>query len=176
MRYSKKYYFRLLTSIGILCVFVALFNGCEPLRKKFVRKKKSVKRQEFIPVLEPVDYAVKARSGKERYSHHFFLWKIWQKDLMLAMEEDKSDKRQKYLFGEVIGQLNEMRALIDGQKLAKFEVAIDDLRSVREKFDRPSSLRNMLLIKKALRLNGKKIRGEFNPLAVEDSIKDDTLH
>ena len=28
MRHSKKYYFKLLTSIGILCIFAASFNGC----------------------------------------------------------------------------------------------------------------------------------------------------
>ena len=104
----KKYHFIRIIPFAFL-ILLFLFgtltsSGCTPLRKKFTRKKKEDKEQnqKFIPVLEPVDYPEKIYSSLDRYKHHYSLWKVWEKDLIQTIEEDGSDKRQKYLLSQAV--------------------------------------------------------------------------
>ena len=164
-KHSPRYFFSVSTFLCCLCVVIFAVSGCTPLRRKFTRKKKKDKEQsqKFIPVLEPVDYPEKVYSSMERYKHHYSLWKIWDRDLLQAIERDGSDKRQKYLLGQAIEQLEEMKKRLVDEKQVELGQLIDDLRRVQQVYEKPASMRNKFSTRKKIELNAKKIRNGFAP-------------
>ena len=138
--------------------------GCEPLRKKFTRKKKNTEvSQEFIPVLEPVEYAEKSKTPEEKYKHYYSLWKVWERDLMENFDQMNNDKRYKYLLGEMIAQLQEMKKHVKEEKQTELSQMIDGFSRVLGEFDKPQAVRNMPSIKRELEVYSKKIRTSFKP-------------
>ena len=63
---------------GFLIVAVMMTTvGCEPLRKKFIRKRKAAQESsEDIPVLEPIDYPDKVYTAEDLYKQHYSLWQV----------------------------------------------------------------------------------------------------
>jgi len=168
MSYKKCDFRRSLSGPVFICCLCVLFlavSGCAPLRKKFTRKKKKDKEEshKFIPVLEPVDYPDKIRSPQEEYKHHYSLWKIWDRDLIQAIEQDGSDKRQRYLLGQSIERLEEMKKLLDGVQQARLAELVDELQGIRQVYQKPPAMRNTFSIKKKIERNARKIRNEFAP-------------
>ena len=58
---------------AVLVSFVLALEGCSTLRKKFVRQKKKEDKQEFVPVLDPVDYPDVVKTAGGIYEHHYML-------------------------------------------------------------------------------------------------------
>ncbi len=154
-----------LAYICCLCVVALTLSSCTTLRRKFTRKKKKDRdaSQKFIPVLEPVDYAEKTHSSLEKYKHHYSLWRVWDRDILYVIENDGSDKRQKYLLGQAVEQLEGMKVLLVDAKRAEFTVRIDTLRDVEKVYEKPASMRNKFSIKKKIERNSRKIRNGFSP-------------
>lgn len=165
--YYKKRNSRRFMSISIyiccLCAVVLTVSSCTPLRRKFTRKKKKDREQsqKFIPVLEPVDYPDKVYSSQERYKRHYDLWRIWDRDLLQVIDQDGSDKRQRYVLGQSIEQLEEMKKFLGDTKQAELAGLIDVLREVQRVYKKPALMRNKFSIKKKIERNAKKIRSEF---------------
>ena len=62
------------SAIGIiifLFLSTVLMTGCEPLRKKFTRKRKKDQESEIMPVLDPIDYPARMDSPERRYRHFY---------------------------------------------------------------------------------------------------------
>ncbi len=158
-------------SIGVVClsVLVLSLGGCASLRKKFVRqKKKAAQEEEFIPVLDPVDYAPAVVSAEERYAYHYSLWKVWYRDLIENIEYKTSDKKQKYLLGEVIVQLEEMSKWMVDEKRQELNASIREWEAIRALYEEPAPARSMSTLRKKIESNAQKIRQQFNPEAVHD--------
>ena len=156
---------------GISLVF--LTSGCEPLRHKFVRKKKAEKAESnFIPVLEPIDYPNRIISAQERYRYHYSLWQVWEKELQQSFSHQGwsqgNDKQQKYLLGQIITQLEEMRKLVSADKRDEVGGAIKELKAIADELNEPAAMRNTFFLQKQLRLSGRKIRRDFNPAKIPD--------
>ena len=151
--------------VVFICVLSLMAGGCTPLRKKFTRKKKGDDGQsaKFIPVLEPVDYAEQANSPLEKYKHHYLLWKLWDKDLLQTLDRGGSDKRQQYLLDQAVLHLEEMAKILIEEKQAEFAVLINNLREVRDVYEKPVSMRNTFSIKKKIERNASVIRNKFAP-------------
>ncbi|MDP8212689.1 MAG: hypothetical protein P9X22_05275 [Candidatus Zapsychrus exili] len=147
-----------------ILTFVFSLAGCQPFRSKFVRKKKkqNVTSNDFIPVLEPVDYIKQEKTAQERYSYRYSLWNVWQKDLLNAIDKEDSDKRLKYLLAEMIVQLKEMNKWIVGEDQEKLTGFINDLYEIREYLNKPPKVRNMTRVRKQIELNSKAIRNNLN--------------
>ena len=146
--------------------------GCEPLRKKFTRKKKKEKEisEEMLPVLNPIDYAPKIYTPEEKYRQHYGLWKIWSKDLLEAIEAKDNDKRQKYNLGQTIVQLTEMKKWIIEEKQRDLQTIIDDLNKIGLELEKPSIMRDYYFIKKTVEQNAKKIRNNFNLEVIKNNL------
>jgi len=164
-KYKSQHFLSVSTFICCLCVLALTVSGCTPLRRKFTRKKKKDRElsQKFIPILEPVDYPKKVYSSRERYKHHYSLWRVWDRDLLQTIERHGSDKRQKYLLGQVIEQLEEMRKLLADEKQVELTGLIDNFQDVRQVYEKPVAMRNKFSIRKKIELNAKKIRNGFAP-------------
>ena len=138
--------------------------GCEPLRKKFTRKKKQKDvSQEIIPILEPMDYAEKSKTPAEEYMHYYSIWKVWEKDLMENLDQIDNDKRYKYLVGEMIAQLQEMKKWVKEEKQTELALIVDGFKKVLEEFEKPKAVRNMSSLKRQLEIYSKKVRTNFKP-------------
>ncbi len=160
--------------IVVCCLLTFIFSaaGCEPLRKKFVRKKKKDKdeMQAFIPVLEPEEYAVKVYTPEERYRQHYSLWRAWNDEFLSTvqeMESDRqgrsSDKKQKYLLGQIISQLQEMSPWVQAAQQQELQAIRDVLNALLARYEKPPEMRNMSAIRKDVETNAKKVRLQLNP-------------
>ena len=156
--------------------FVLIFSSlsCEPLRKKFIRKKKSVENtsEKFIPVLDPIDYPPVEHSAWERYKLHYSLWRVWYRDLMTTIDEQGSDKRQRYLMDQMIVQMEEMDKWIVASKKSELSALISDLRKTEGALDDPAPMRNRSIFKSKIEQNAKKLQDGFKPQELEELFKD----
>jgi hypothetical protein len=161
-----------LTAKLLLVFFVAtLTSGCEPLRKKFVRqKKKDGESAEFIPVLDPVDYPNKVESTAEAYRRFYSLWQVWDKELVMRVEEQASDKKIGFTFNQVLVQMNEMEKLLTGEKQKKLGTYIDQFGLLQKDLQQPVEFRNNGLIKQKLERIDENFREEFRFKQVEGSL------
>lgn len=159
---------KIFLALNLLCIVTVFSSGCEPLRKKFTRKKKGEQKQETVPVLTPIDYPPSRHSVKERYQYHYSLWRVWDKELMQTMDHKASDKKQRYLLEQIIVQLNEMKKWITSEKQSPLEALIRDLQQIQDRMAEPRPLRSRSSLKKKLELNAKKIRQNFNPSLLQD--------
>jgi len=158
----------------ICCLFLIIFvaSACTPLRKKFIRKKKADNENlKFIPVLDPIDYPPKIYSSDERYKHHYSLWRIWNRDLLEVVKRKGSDKNQKYLMGQVLTHLKEMKKWIDQEKQDELDVVINDLIDIQKNYLKPAAMRNIISMRRKLELVAKKIRQGFNPKLITEHYK-----
>jgi len=151
-----------------VCLLSLSLSGCTPLKKKFTRKKKKNQVEEFIPVLDPVDYPAPVQSAKERYAYHYSLWRIWNRDLLQTFDKKSNDKNQKYLLGQVKVQMEEMRKWITSEKQKELNLLMEDINSIAETFNKPASLRNKFSLKKQLERNAKAMRNKFKPSLIEE--------
>jgi hypothetical protein len=150
-------------------VIGSVTSGCEPLRKKFTRKKQAQKEDAFIPVLEPEDYPEPTYTSQDLYQQHYSLWRVWYKDLVTALAENDSDKRQRYTLLETVSQLQKMSELIKGEKKAGLEKVIAELKEIGEELGLPKQMRNMSAIRLSVRNIEKEVRNEYQLEGVKDS-------
>jgi len=154
-----------------LCMIIMTAAGCEPLRKKFTRKKKEQKQEDIIPLLEPLDYPSKALSVFEQYRHHYSLWQVWHKDLMTAIKYNESDKSINYMLGQLIVQIEELQK-ISGASLEEGLGDIkNELNNVVKEFAKPAGLRNRTLIENRLIRLDRKFRKNYSPRIIKDNFK-----
>ena len=158
------------TSAGLsltlmLCFVVFLNNGCEPLRKKFIRQKKVEKKVEDAPILTPIDYAPKNSSPQERYAYQYSLFRVWYKELGEEMTEKKvpSNKRQEYLLGEMIARLQEMKKWIVAEKQEGMTASINEFQNIEEQLEASSFFGNSVSMNTRIDRAEKKIRHKFHP-------------
>ncbi|HLF17325.1 MAG TPA: hypothetical protein VI749_00315 [Candidatus Omnitrophota bacterium] len=153
---------RLLVPISCLLVVSLVFCGCEPLRKKFTRKKKELKKEEFIPVLDPIDYPPSLISAREKYEYHYSMWQVWNKDLRQHLSENAMDKRKKYILSQIIQQLQDMKRWIPQEYAAKVDQMLADGEVVSKELDKPEVMRNQQLMESRLRRMESLGRNELN--------------
>ncbi len=157
----------LIVVISIVMV-TALLGGCSTLKKKFVRqKKKTAESEKIIPVLNPIEYEPKVVSAEERYRYHYSMWQVWHRDLINAIVEKRSGKKQKYLITQCAAQLTEMKGWIDTSKQTELQMFITNLQNIEQAYQRPDLMRNTFSIRKKLQANAKNIRAQFKPALME---------
>ena len=154
------------------CFFLVLsfsLSGCEPLRKKFIRKKKKEKEEtaETIPILEPVDYPEKIHTVDDLYLDHYSLWQTWQKELLISLEESRNSKRQLNNIDQAMLQLGEMQKLLLPESQEPLKNIIEKLRAVREELSTPVPLHNTVEMKLELHSLEREIRENFKPRQVQ---------
>ena len=156
--------------VGLLAVSLIL-EGCEPLRKKFTRKKKDVKEVESIPLLEPMEYPAKVYSTAETYKQHYALWNVWQKELSTIMLDRDNGKRKVYLLDHVILNLQALKSLVVHAKQWSIDKNLKALKEIRNDLTAAMSTRSMSTLKLSLSQIEKAIRNEFKFEAIKDYLK-----
>jgi len=167
---QKIFLLRIAVIIFLLIGLVA--GGCEPLRKKFIRQKKKDKEQSLgaDPVLEPLEYPPKVYSSEELYRKHYSLWQAWHTDLLAAIDDEGSLKRQLYDLGQAMVQLEEIKKLLLPGHQQKLQSLLDELEGVRAQMKKPLPLINVNALRRQLESVGKKIRRDYQFLKIKDSL------
>jgi hypothetical protein len=160
------------TTIGLILIIVVLTAaGCEPLRKKFVRqKKKDESNPQFLPVLDPVDYPANVQTPEESYRHHFSLWQVWDKELVMRIEEKASDKKINFTFNQVMVQLAELEKLLRDEKKTQMNQYITQLNDIQRDLGQPRGIRDNSSIQRKVQRIGSKLREGFRFNDVEQSL------
>ena len=153
----------LLAPLSCLLIVSLFFCGCEPLRKKFTRQKKEAKKQEFIPVLDPIDYPPSLVSARQKYEYHYSMWQVWNRDLQQNLSEDGFDKRKKYVLSQIIQHLQEMKRWIAEDYFVKVDEMLADGESVQKELEKPEMMRNQQMMASRLRRMDSYMRNELKP-------------
>ncbi len=150
----------------------AVLSGCSTFRRKFVRhsKDKTVK-EDFIPVLKPVEYARIETTPLEAYKNHYAMVRAYFSDLYTAFASRYSEgKREQYLFSQVIAHLQGMAAVLkEPRQTAALRQAAFLTEAVKE-LEKPEGLRRNDLLQSAARKAEKDIRRTLKPDMVREFI------
>lgn len=114
-----------IVSIVIIALLALNISGCETMRKKFTRKKKTVK--------APRIYQVKKYEKKptpELYSKHYVFWSSWHSELIKVLGQNH--KKDVQCIEQIISNLNDMANILIPEKGALLKTHIDKLEKVRE--------------------------------------------
>lgn len=161
---------------GVLLVFycVVALGGCASFRKKFVRQKKTkAKTEEFVPILEPVEYPDIQKTSVEIFQEHHMLARAYFQDLWTSLESrDSSGKQQLYLFKQLEMRLRGMSdVLVDGDRKTQAEGLIALVQAMQKEYDKPDALRRVDILKIDLRRLERDFRKDLKPDLVRDALK-----
>jgi hypothetical protein len=137
-------------SVVVTGVFVcACFSGCTTFRRKFVRQNKNKEtKEDFIPVLEPVDYKPVMVAPVDGYRDHYAMVKAYIGDIYTALgSSDSSGKREVYLLNQLIAHLQGMSAALTGARKADADGAVSQIQALLAEFDKPAAMRRGDLLK-----------------------------
>ena len=156
----------------LVFVFSILASGCEPLRKKFTRKKKTnVESQEFEPILDPIEYPEKIEDPDADYRYRFSLFRVWQKEFVSGIEDKAHNKRLQYLMNSLIAQLEEMQNLLAGEKSTKLQKKIQVFKKFQAELNQPEAFQDLQSMKRKVRTTSNLIISDFSFSSVEKDIK-----
>lgn len=155
----------------IVCVAV-MSGGCEPLRKKFVRQKKkdASASTEAVPLLTPEVYPEKVFDPVREYKQHYGLWGVWYKDYFSILEENGSDKRQRYVLTQMFTQLEKMEGLLADEKRSGLTQLKNDLQSVVDMMKTPAVMREDSVVEGKVRSIDDRLRNNFDIEQVQDAL------
>ena len=163
-----------LPRVGVgLVVLAVLFSatGCEPLRKKFVRKSKEAQTgKELIPVMVPEEYPAAVQSSAAVYRQNYSLVLVWIQEMTIAVQEQKTDKKVQSCFNKVKAQLDMLRSLLVAGSQEKVDPGLALLKELEPTVDEQASLRNNMLIIKRLRELDRMVRRNLRPAVVSSQI------
>ncbi|MBF0123219.1 MAG: hypothetical protein HQL21_07450 [Candidatus Omnitrophica bacterium] len=152
--------------VGLVLVITGgSLTGCTSIRKKFIRKKKTADHAEdFIPVLQPVEYKRADQSSFEKYKEQYTMARAYFKDAEDTMGSvNAGSKQQVYALNQLIVRLQSMADLLPGEKKAELEQVVIGVRNIVKEYDKPAPLRRYDILKGAMRNVEKAVRADFKP-------------
>ncbi|MFA5038457.1 MAG: hypothetical protein WC732_02120 [Candidatus Omnitrophota bacterium] len=79
-------------SVVLVVAFIVSSAGCETLRKKFIRKRKTPQSREAM-IITPRDYSAHPFPNHVLYRQYFTYWKAWNQELVTALNDRASHKK-----------------------------------------------------------------------------------
>ncbi|MFA5145493.1 MAG: hypothetical protein WC723_05770 [Candidatus Omnitrophota bacterium] len=120
---------------AVLSVIVSLLlvtsMGCESFTRKFTRKSKKDKGTQEM-VLSPEEYKGPQASKEEIYRQYFLFWKSWHDELIEALLQGKSPKKQIDCSQEAINNLVNLKALLHMDMQNRLDVYIGQLKELQD--------------------------------------------
>jgi hypothetical protein len=121
-------------ALNLIILFLLCFSvlGCDALLKKFTRKPKQGDLPQEQMVLVPEDYPSLFTSKEEEYRHYFLFWQSWQDELINALIDVKSHKKQLSCLDQAIKNILQVKRMLNEEKqkgLGVYIQQLDDLTS-----------------------------------------------
>ena len=146
--------------------------GCASLRKKFTRKKKTTEQtDDFIPVLQPVEYKKVEMPPLEKYKEQYTMARAYFKDVGDTMGSSAGNKQQVYALNQLAVRLQGMADLLSGEKKAALGQLIAEVRDVVKEYDKPAPMRRYDILKGTMEKVERAVRSNFKPDAIKDELK-----
>ena len=132
--------------------------GCEAFVRKFTRKKKKEEFPQEEMVLVPEEYKP-TMTKEEQYRQYFLFWKSWQDEVINALSQKASHKRQVRCLEEAIKNLVNLRALLNVDMQKKLDIYLTQLKDLLEQVVKDLySSNNISHIQKAERIRRNLLR------------------
>ena len=145
---------------SLICMLSLTAFGCQPLKQKFTRKK-APKADKFIPILQPIEYEAQSVSPERQYNHYYLIYRVWEKELVKAVEQKESDKRLKEALLQIVTQLEEMDDWVSIDKKQRLGQVLADYRGLEEYFEKSPVMRNPDAFQSKLRKYERVMRKEL---------------
>lgn len=127
----------------VVVMAVTSLSGCAAFKRKFVRKRNVEKKEQFIPVLEPIAYPPAHTTAAQRYQQHYALWKVWSKELLQIVQKETNNKRVHFYVDQILIQMGHMREEISAERQEMLDLLITRMQVLQQYLDKPESIRNM---------------------------------
>jgi hypothetical protein len=122
---------RVILLVTSYCVLVIL-TGCDAFVKKFTRKPKTENLPTDEMVVAPQEYKRPERSKSEQYQQSFLFWKTWQDELIVSLQEKRSQKKYVDCLNQAVQYLESLRPLLKQEVQQKLDQYIVQERKLSE--------------------------------------------
>ncbi len=102
---------------------IFMLTGCESLRKKFTRKRKSKDSQEQM-IIVPRDYSAHPYPSDVMYKQYFIYWKSWNQELITSLNDYSTYKKIVDCVEQSIINLKKMATYLNEDKAKALEVYV----------------------------------------------------
>ena len=155
----------------IWCLLAGQFflSGCEPVRRKFIRKKPTATIETTAqPVFEPEEYPAPVLTSAAQYQGHYDRVLIWNKEVLANMEAKSSDKRILFSLKKCLKELGHMDGFLSGDSRTVLRQVKDVLEKMEGDFSSPAAYRPyQSYVKDLLKLDSR-IRQTLKTSLVQD--------
>jgi len=157
---------RKIVSILLACFILLNITGCEPLKRKFTRKKKETIK---MPRIYQVQKYVK-KPSPELYQKHYAYWASWQSELEKVLGQ--SHKKDMLCIEQIVSNLQDMQNVLIPEKAVELKKHVDRIITVKDVICRESlSQFNKDSIMSTLAMEGRFIRREFCYSKIKNYLK-----
>ncbi|KPK97182.1 MAG: hypothetical protein AMJ95_10405 [Omnitrophica WOR_2 bacterium SM23_72] len=115
---------KIILVVASYCLVFTLV-GCDAFVRKFTRKPKTQEFPEEEMILAPEEYEPIVLSPGERYQQDFLFWKVWQDELIVSLQEKRSQKKQLDCVKQAIKNLENLRPLLKDELRQSLEHYIE---------------------------------------------------
>ncbi|HPB68533.1 MAG TPA: hypothetical protein PLT76_04485 [Candidatus Omnitrophota bacterium] len=128
--------------IGALVTVQVFCAGCEPVRRKFIRKKRTANMETAVqPVFEPEDYPADRVPPADQYQDHYNRVLAWNQEVLTGIEEKASDKRIVFSLNACLKELEGMDGLLPESARGELRQIKGEMEKVRDEFSVPAAYR-----------------------------------
>ncbi|MFH1458333.1 MAG: hypothetical protein ABIG31_04110 [Candidatus Omnitrophota bacterium] len=117
------------------CLLFTL-TGCDAFVRKFTRKPKSQNISEEEMIVAPQEYKGAEMSRQEQYRQYFLFWRSWQDELIVSLQEKRSQKKQMDCIQEAIRNLENLRPLLNQRLQESLERYIEQEKALKDSIGR----------------------------------------
>jgi hypothetical protein len=118
--------------LGLAAIFFLMFllTGCETLRRKFTRQKKSQKVQEVM-IVSPRDYSAHPFPSDVLYKQYFVYWKSWNQELVSSLNDRAPDIKVIDCAEQAIANLKKMATYLNDPKAKELNIYIKQTEDIK---------------------------------------------
>lgn len=129
-----------LTVFIILCCCLSLLTGCEAIRRKFTRKRKTIENKEEV-VIVPRDYDEHPFPPDALYKQYFAYWKAWNQELIGSLSDpEESYKRIMSSSQQSIVNLKKMCSYLTDEKAKGLNDYVAKLEKIQAEIQKAHNL------------------------------------
>ena len=123
---------RTIFRLFVISFLIVNLLGCEAFVRKFTRKTKKENIAQKEMVLAPEEWSGPQMTSEQMYRQYFLFWKSWQDELIEALLQKKSQKKQIDCSLEAIKNLLGLRTLLNEQAQKKLDNYINQNKDLRD--------------------------------------------
>ncbi|MFH1201328.1 MAG: hypothetical protein V1674_00345 [Candidatus Omnitrophota bacterium] len=159
--------FVIFTACSLMC---SSLTGCDAMRKKFIRTKKSESLE--TPIYVPVEYNQEDKSKERIYRDYFAYWQSWQDELINNLDAGANHKKQIECVDQIILNLEKMKLLLADEKQKRLDAFILQSKKFKEDIARPNlSIMLFSQLKSDLARQKRAIIQQFNYPEIKDFMR-----